>query len=152
MKSKELWWKGNVIWIPKSESVLDRIIERYFIDFVSLWAPFWNPEGGSSFGVIGPRRPIWRRFWSVKIKPIWGLERTNALRGFFAEFKVSKWSFVALSLHIYSVFSLYKVAFVNKNDLIHLYKAWVLCALNAHNLGAGQGPPQRTAEAPGEVR
>ena len=102
-----------------------------YIGFVSLWSSFWNPEG-ASFGVIGPRRPILRQFWGLKIIPIWGLGRTNGLRVTFGEFKVWKWSVVALALRVYTLFYQAKVAFVNMHDLIHLYKTWVLCAQNAY--------------------
>ena len=141
MKSKIIWWNGKVIRRPKSESVLDRISGGYFIDFVSLWDPFWNPDG-ASFGVTGPRLPIWRQFWRLKIHAFWRLERTKGLRGFFVEFKASKWYFVALSPHVYTLFSKYKVAFVNMNDLIHLYKTWVLYAQNAYISASGTAPAQ----------
>ena len=67
-----------------------------------------------------PRLPIWRQFGSLKINEIWSLERTNGLRGFVGEFKVSKWAIVEVSPRVYTVLSKYKVAFVNMNDLIDL--------------------------------
>ena len=127
VKSKEFWWNWKVIRRPKSEWVLDYINKGYVIDFVSLWGSFWSPEGGS-FGLAASRVSIWRLFWSLKLSPIWGLKRTNGLRGFFAEFKLSRWFIVARPHRVYILFSQNKVAFDNMNDWIHLYKSYVSCA------------------------
>ena len=143
-KSNEFWWKMKVIRRPKSESVLEWISGRYFIDFVSLRSSFWSPEG-ASFGVTASWLSIWRQFWSLKFSPIWGLKMTNGLRGFFWKFKLSKGLIAEVPHCVYIVFSEYKLAFVNMNDWIHLYRTWVLCAQKCHFPRPARGPTPRSA-------
>ena len=139
IKSKEFVWKGKVIRRPKSESVLDWISDGYFIDFVSLWDPFWSPDG-ASLGVTNFDCQFGGSLGVLKSMKFEVSRGQMGFEGFLVNLRSQSYFCVALSSCVYIVFFQCNVAFTNMNDLIYLCKLCVWSAHNAYNAAPAQTP------------
>ena len=108
--SIKLWWKSNVNRSPKSELVFKLISVGYFIAFVSIWNPFWTPDGACLL------EDNLESENQLNLKS----EEGKCLARVFLKYQLPKATIVQVANRVLIVCSLYKLTFVKMMPQIHL--------------------------------